>query len=55
MNAALSNIFLTNLPKTIHKTYKPIHMKQPNTLFLHMFDWSINKYGKTMTEDCEEN
>ena len=30
-------------------------MKQPNAVFLHMFDWFITKYGKTTTEDCEEN
>ncbi len=30
-------------------------MKQPNTVFLHMFDWFITKYGKTTTKDCEEN
>jgi hypothetical protein len=55
MNAALSDIFLANLPKAIRKTYDPICMKQPNTVFLHMFDWFINKYGKTTTKDCEEN
>jgi hypothetical protein len=55
MNAALSHVFLANLPKAICKTYKPICMKQPNTVFLHMFEWFITKYGKTTTEDCEEN
>jgi hypothetical protein len=55
MNAALSDVFLVNLPKTIRETYKPICMKQQNTVFLHMFDWFITKYGKTTTEDCEEN
>jgi hypothetical protein len=55
MNAALSDVFLANLPKAIHKMYKPICMKQPNTVFLHMFDWFINKYSETTTEDCEEN
>ena len=50
----MSNI-LPNLSKAIRETYKPIHMKQPNTVFLHMFDWFITKYGKTTTEDCEEN
>jgi len=55
MNAALSDGFLANLPKAIRETYEPIHMKQPNTVFLHMFDWFITKYGKTMTEDREEN
>jgi hypothetical protein len=30
-------------------------MKQPNTVFLHMFDWFITKYGRTTTKDCEEN
>ena len=55
MNATLSNVFLAILPKTICKTYKPIHMKQLNTVFLHMFDWFINKYGKMTTKDCKEN
>ena len=32
-----------------------MRMKQPNTVFLHMFDWFITKYDKTTTEDCEEN
>ena len=41
MNAALFDVFLANLPKVIRETYKPIHMKQPNTVFLHMFDWFI--------------
>ncbi len=30
-------------------------MKQPNTVFLHMFDWFITKYGKTTAQDCEDN
>jgi hypothetical protein len=55
MNAALSDIFLANLPKAICKTYEPIRMKQPNTVFLHMFDWFIMKYGKTMAKDCKDN
>jgi hypothetical protein len=55
MNAALSDGFLVNLPKEIRETYEPIRMKQPNTVFLHMFDWIITKYGKTTTEDREEN
>ncbi len=55
MNATLSDVFLTNLPKPIRETYEPIHMKQPNTVFLHMFDWFITNYGKTTTEDRKEN
>jgi hypothetical protein len=55
MNAALSDVFLVNLPKAISETYEPIRMKQPNTVFLHMFDWFITKYNKTTTEDREEN
>ncbi len=49
MNAALSDVFLKNLPKAICKTYEPICMKQPNTVFLHMFDWFINKCLKITT------
>jgi hypothetical protein len=55
INAALSDVFLANLPKAISETYEPIRMKQPNMVFLHIFDWFIMKYSKTITEDCEEN
>jgi hypothetical protein len=54
-NAALLDIFLANLPKAIYKTYKPICTKEPNTVFLHMFDWFIAKYNKMTIEDHEEN
>ena len=30
-------------------------MKDPNTVFLYMFHWFIDKYGKTITEDSEAN
>jgi hypothetical protein len=50
MNAALSNVFLANLPKATRETYKPIHMKQPNTVFLQMFNWFITNYGHTTTK-----
>ncbi len=55
MNAALSDVFLANLLKAIRETYEPIRMKQPNTVFLHMFDWFIMKYGKITTEDRKVN
>jgi hypothetical protein len=45
MNAALSDVFLSQLPKLI----------RPNTVFLHMFDWFIGKYGKMTIKDHEEN
>jgi hypothetical protein len=55
MNVVLSNVFLANLPKAICETHKPIRMKQLNTVFLHMFDWFITKYGHTTTKDRKEN
>jgi hypothetical protein len=55
MNLALSNVSLANLPKAIHETYKPIRMKQPNAVFLHLFNWFIMKYGRMTTEDCKAN
>ena len=30
-------------------------MKNPNRVFLYMFDWFIDKYGKTTTKDREAN
>jgi hypothetical protein len=55
MNAALLDVFLANLPKSICDGYNPIHMGLPNTVFLHMFDWFIKKYGITTAKEREEN
>ncbi len=55
MNAILLDVFLANLPKSICNSYNPILMGLPNTVFLHMFDWFINKYGITTAEEREEN
>jgi hypothetical protein len=55
MNAALSDVFLVNLPKAICEPYEPICMKQLNTVFLCMFDWFITKYGKMAAKDCKDN
>jgi hypothetical protein len=49
MNLALADVFLANLSKATCETHKPIRMKQLNTVFLHMFDWFITKYGQTTT------
>ena len=55
MNSALADAFLANLPKAIRDTYEPIWMKDPNTVFLYMFDWFIKRYRKTTTEDHKAN
>jgi hypothetical protein len=55
MNSALADVFLMNLPKLICDGYDPIRMGSPNTVFLHMFDWFIKKYGVTTAEEREEN
>jgi hypothetical protein len=55
MNAALSDVFLANLPKLIRNGYNPIRMGLPNTVFLHIFDWFIKNYGITTAEEREEN
>jgi len=55
MNATLSYAFLTNLPKAIREMHEPIRMKQLNTVFLYMFNCFVTKYGKTTTENHEEN
>jgi hypothetical protein len=55
MNAALSDVFLANLPKLIRNGYDSIRMGSPNTVFLHMFQWFIKKYGITAAEEREEN
>jgi hypothetical protein len=54
MNAALSDVVITNLPKTIHNIYEPICMEEPNTVFQHMLGLFIKKYGKVMTKERKE-
>jgi hypothetical protein len=55
INAALLDVFLANLPKWICNGYDPICMGLPNTVFLHMFDWFIKKYGITTAKEREDN
>jgi hypothetical protein len=55
MNSALDNVFLANLPKAIQEMYQPIRMKDPTMVFLYMFDWFIERYGKTTSEDLKAN
>jgi hypothetical protein len=55
MNATLLDVFLANLPKLICDGYNPIRMGSSITVFLHMFDWFIKKYGITMAKKREEN
>ena len=42
-------------PRQFCETYKPIRMKDPNTVFLYMFNWFIDKYGETTIEYREAN
>ncbi len=51
MNAALSDVFLPNLPKSICNDYNPICMGLPNTVCLHIIQWFIKKYGVTTAEE----
>ena len=53
INAALSDVFLANLPKAISETYEPIRMKQPNMVFLHIFDWFLIEEDFTVWRDSE--
>jgi hypothetical protein len=53
MNAALSNVFLANLPKGIRETYNPIHMKHSkHCLSTHV---QLVHHKCTTTKDCKEN
>ncbi len=54
MNATLLDVFFANLSKSICNGYNPICMGLPNTVFLHMFQWFIKKYGITTAKEREE-
>ena len=43
------------ISRAIQEMYQPIRMKDPTMVFLYMFDWFIEEYGKTTSEDREAN
>ena len=53
MNTALANIFLNALSSQVRASF--LQQRKPDIVFINMFVWFVNRYGKTMLEDRKAN
>jgi hypothetical protein len=55
MNIALTDIFLECLSSQVRASFQQQHLCKPNLIFIDMFLWFVNHYGKTTSEDRKAN
>jgi hypothetical protein len=55
MNNSLANIFLKALSSKVRTSFQLRCLCKPNILFVNMFVWVFDHYGKTTAEDCKAN
>jgi hypothetical protein len=53
MNTALADIFLEAMSSQVHPSFQQRRLCKPNIVFVDLFLWFVNQYGKTMAKDCE--
>jgi hypothetical protein len=55
MNTALANIFLQAMSSQVCSSFQQPRLHKPNIVFVNLFLWFLNQYGKTTAKDCEAN
>jgi hypothetical protein len=55
MNTTLANNFLKALSKQVCASFLQRHLCKPNIVFVDMFMWFVDHYGKTTAEDPKAN
>jgi hypothetical protein len=56
MNTALANVFLEALSSQVCASFLLQRcLCKPNIIFVDLFVWFVNHYGRTMAEDCKAN
>ncbi len=55
MIATLTNVCLDALLLQVRAAFQQWHLCKPNIVFLDMFLWFVDHYGKTKAKDCKEN
>jgi hypothetical protein len=53
MNTALANVFLEALSSQVRASFQQWRLCKPNTVFVDLFLWFVNQYGKTTAKDCK--
>jgi hypothetical protein len=55
MNTALVKVFLEAMSSQVCTSFQQQRLCEPNIVFVDLFLWFVNQYGKTTTKDCEAN
>ena len=55
MNTALADIFLEAMSSQVRASLQQRCLCKPNIVFVDLFLWFVNQYGKTTAEDQEAN
>ncbi len=55
MNTALADIFLEAMSSQVRASFQQRHLCKPNIIFVDLFLWFVNQYGKTTAKDCKAN
>jgi hypothetical protein len=55
MNTALANVFLEAMLSQLRASFQQQRLRKPNIVFIDLFFWFANQYGKTTAKDCKAN
>jgi hypothetical protein len=55
MNTALANVFLEAMSSQVRASFQQRRLCKPNIIFVNLFLWFVNQYGKTRAEDHKAN
>jgi hypothetical protein len=55
MNTAHADVFLKALSSQVRASFLKWHLCKPNIVFVDMFVWFVDNYGKRTVEDCKAN
>jgi hypothetical protein len=53
MNTALTNVFLEAMSSQVRASFQQRRLHKPNIVFVDLFLWFVNQYGKTTAEHRE--
>jgi hypothetical protein len=55
MNAALTDVFLNALSSQVCTSFQQRCLREPNIVFVNMFEWFVGHYGKMAAKDHDAN
>jgi len=55
MNTALADVFLDAMSTQVRTSCQQCCLRKPNIIFVNLFLWFVNQYGKMTAEDRKAN